>query len=195
MCCYVCRLLEWLLRRLSCESEAAFGAILFSNLGGFDMGTTVMREDDEPRRATVVFKDRKGNVRPMPTPPVWTSGNENVATVVADPDGMSAVVTPRGVGVVTISCDAEDKTTPRLIPIHLEGKVVVDPAEAVGGEIVFEGDEPTPEPEPVPPVEPPASEPPPEAPEAPPAAPETTTGRTASARSSAPPHHGKGKKK
>jgi len=50
--------------------------------------------DDKTLPASVTFLDAKGKKAPVDGVPVWASDNEDVATVAAAADGMSAVVTP-----------------------------------------------------------------------------------------------------
>jgi hypothetical protein len=107
------------------------------------------------------------NVKGKPAPvqnPVWKSSDESVAVVVADADGLSAVVVAKAPGTAQISITADADMSEGVSEITGTLDVKVVPSQAVGFTIntaapVLQPDpvEP-PAPEPVPPVVEPAPE-------------------------------------
>lgn len=59
-------------------------------------------DDTQKFTLTVAEQNASGTVVPFGGVPVWTSGNEAVASVLASPDGTSAVVTSVSVGTTAI---------------------------------------------------------------------------------------------
>lgn len=90
----------------------------------------VLRMDDASVLATVVFRDRKGNVALPSAAPVWTvSPPDLVVSVAVAADGMSALFAPVGVGSVSIVAVADG--------ISASGSIDVVGAAVATGEIVF----------------------------------------------------------
>lgn len=67
---------------------------------GENMGSTSVPDNSGPVTATATATDADGQPTTVQSPPTWTSSNEDVATVDSsgDPSGLTAVVTPVGIG-------------------------------------------------------------------------------------------------
>lgn len=57
--------------------------------------------------ASINPTDKRGKPAPVDGAPVWASSNEAVATVVPNPDGLSALIVAQGVGDYSISVSAD----------------------------------------------------------------------------------------
>lgn len=67
---------------------------------GENMGSTSVPDNSGPVTATATTTDADGQPTTFQSPPTWTSSDESVATVdgSGDPSGLTAVVTPVGIG-------------------------------------------------------------------------------------------------
>lgn len=81
--------------------------------------------------ATLVLQDASGNQGAPAAPPVWTSSDPAIATVMAAADGLSAQVLPAGAtGVVTISAVVDAN-------VHITGQITVTPGMITQGSMIF----------------------------------------------------------
>lgn len=81
--------------------------------------------------ATLVLQDASGNQTTPSAPPVWSSSDTAIATVMAAADGLSAQVLPAGaVGLVTISAVVDAN-------IHITGQITVLPGGVTQGTMIF----------------------------------------------------------
>jgi hypothetical protein len=113
--------------------------------GGIAMGEITVTVDDAPLDATVKFLDSKGNETTPDETPEWTSSDENVATVEAGEDGMTATVTPNAPGAAVIEVSTVEENTGE--EILAAGTVTVQPGDTVIGSVEFsEAEEETEEP-------------------------------------------------
>ena len=102
------------------------------------MGMISVQDTAADLTATVVFLDAEGNETTADDVPQWSSDNEDVATVQASDDGMSAtfVIGSPGAAVISVDSTNEDGTS-----VHSQGTITVLPGDAVSGDVQFaEGD-------------------------------------------------------
>lgn len=87
---------------------------------GENMGSTTVPDNSGPVTATVTASDADGQPTSFQSPPTWTSSDEAVATVdgSADPSGLTAIVTPVGIGEADIVAST----------VNDDGTVVSSPA-------------------------------------------------------------------
>lgn len=86
---------------------------------------------------TIDFKGLGGEAEQPASPPTATSSAPGVATVTANPDGMSGVVTYVSPGAAVITIVAEGDPTPGADTVTLQGTVTCKNPEIASGEIVF----------------------------------------------------------
>ena len=86
---------------------------------------------DKTASASLSYVDDKGNPAKVDGAPVWSSSDEAVLTVVAADDGMSAVVTPVGLGNAQIRIDADAD-----LGAGVESLTTLADVEVVGGKAV-----------------------------------------------------------
>lgn len=86
---------------------------------------------DKTASASLSYVDDKGNTAQVDGAPVWSSSDEAVLTVVAADDGMSAVVTPVGLGNAQIRIDADAD-----LGSGVESLTTLADVEVVGGKAV-----------------------------------------------------------
>src|SRR5689334_1818426 len=88
-------------------------------------------------RVTPKFLDRKGKPAPVDGVPTWASSNEAAASVVPDPNGLSAMVVAQGVGdySVSVSADADMGEGVRTITAQDTGSVTQGEAATVGFDV------------------------------------------------------------
>ncbi len=129
-----------------------FSAILD---GEYLYGVTKMNitdTQDVPLSITPV--DKKGNPAQLDGPPVWSSSNSEVVTVVASADGLSAVasaVGPLGTATVSVKADGDLGAGVNTISGTLDITVVGSGAVTLtikAGTPTEQGDAPPPNPEP-----------------------------------------------
>jgi len=87
--------------------------------------------DDKTAAAAVAYVDAKGQPAKVDGAPVWTSSDENVLTVAADADGMSATVTPVGLGTAQVKIEADAD-----LGSGVESLITLADVEVVGGKAV-----------------------------------------------------------
>ena len=117
--------LLWHERPLHRSHKAATGILTMSKI--INLGTT-------PPPSSVSYTDKAGVAVSLPAGsiPAWSSDNTAVATVLADPTGLKAQLTPVGAGTCNITVVAEGDPTPGVDTITLSAPLsVVD--EATGG--------------------------------------------------------------
>jgi hypothetical protein len=129
------------LRTLADEAELLFPGppvmafpIIFYQEEKPHMSEVTVRDSDAPLQATVTFLDAKGAVTAPDNAPVWTSDNEDVATVEANVDGLSATVTLGVPGAAVISVETVDTDGTDVVS---QGTVTVQSGEAVVGSVEF----------------------------------------------------------
>ena len=130
------------LRALAAEIDepvgpAVAGFILFHNQGKAFMSDITVNDTSAEFSATLTLVNAAGNEVPPDDVPVWASSDEDVATVTASEDGLTAVANPGsklGSSLITGSTvEAETGET-----IVVTGTITVIPeGTAVRGEIVF----------------------------------------------------------
>lgn len=96
-----------------------------------------MLPDDKTMPATVSYQDAKGNAASVEGAPVWASANESVATVLPAADGLSAVISPVGLGSTDITVTADADLGAGVVNIISTGTVEVVAGQAVTGVIEF----------------------------------------------------------
>jgi hypothetical protein len=117
---------------------AAFPLAFYSSQGGPEVSDIQVQDDSGPLNATATFLDARGNPTSPGATPVWTSSDDNVATVEASDDGMSATVTiVGGVGATQITCTDPESEADDTDDIVSVGTVSVVPGRAVVGNIEF----------------------------------------------------------
>ena len=122
----VVRLLESIDRRLERIEHAVVPhkpgppAAVTVLIEGEHMGSTTVPDNSGPVTATATATDADGQPTSFQSPPTWTSSDESVATVdgSGDPSGLTAEVTPVGIGEVDIVAST----------VNDDGTVVSSPA-------------------------------------------------------------------
>lgn len=92
--------------------------------------------DDKTGTCTIAPQDAKGNAAAVDGVPTWRSTDENVLTVAAAADGLSAVVTPAGpLGTAQIIVDADADLGAGVTSLQetFELTVVAGQAVSLGG--------------------------------------------------------------
>lgn len=114
--------------------QPASGTITFE--GGI-LSQINVTDASGPQLATASYVDAEGNGPATPqSPPVWASDNEAVATVDAsqDPSGLTAVVTPVGIGTANITATTENNDGSSAVAT---GSVVDEAGQPASGDISF----------------------------------------------------------
>jgi len=109
--------------------------VLFYTTKEIAMGEITVTDDAAPLTGTVKFLDAKGNETPADDVPTWTSSDENVATVAANEDGLSATVTVGNPGAAVIEVTSVEENTGNSVVA--QGTVTVQPGDAVIGSVEF----------------------------------------------------------
>lgn len=118
------------------HADPAVGVIIFNTGGNMALNPTVP-DNHAPFNATLAYLDAQGNPATPDTTPTWASDNEDVATVQAADDGMTAVVTLTGqLGAAIIS--ASETETGADAPILAQGTITVIGSDAVTAKIDFD---------------------------------------------------------
>jgi hypothetical protein len=143
---------EWLESLTAGSPALAF--ILFKN-GGLKLASTEISDEVRELTASVKFLDEHGHETTADDVPQWSSSDEDVASVTAAEDGLSADVLIAGPGVALISVSS---TNDDGSIAQAQGTLTVTPGDAVIGDVTFEEAAAPSEPPPV--EEPPAEEPP-----------------------------------
>lgn len=110
--------------------------LLFGPIGEA-MSKAILHLDDTSVSASLVFKDKRGNVTSPAAPPVWSLSAEGIVAMTVAPDGLSAEFTPTAPGDVTVDVVAEGDPTPGLDTLHATGDLSVLPAEAATVDLNF----------------------------------------------------------
>jgi hypothetical protein len=138
------RVLAVALRALAEELDpgpAVAGFILFTTpQGEVSMADITVNDDAADFGATLGLVNAAGNPVPADDVPVWASSDEDVATVTASADGLSATVNPGAkLGSTLITATSTESETGDEIVVT--GTVTVIPdGVAVRGEITFDVD-------------------------------------------------------
>ena len=104
---------------------------------GVEMAKGILAVDDNEISASLVFKDKKGNVALPFGVPQWSLSADNVVGMTVAADGMSAQFVPTSVGLVTVNVLAEGEEAVGEQPIALSGEIEVVAADAETGELSF----------------------------------------------------------
>jgi len=130
-------------RRERCRKKkhrAVSGQMFFSPIGAI-MPKFTMKADDNGARATLAFKDKKGNPAPVFGVPEWSLSADGIVDMTVDADGMGANFVPTdatgGLGTVTVNVKAEGDAVAGTDVINLTGDLEVIAADAATGEIAF----------------------------------------------------------
>lgn len=107
------------------------------------MGEITVTVDAAPLGASARFLDAKGNETTPDEVPQWSSSDENVASVEASGDGLSAVVTVNSPGATVIEVSTVETNTDT--EIVAQGTVTVQPGDTVIGDVSFSENAPVPE--------------------------------------------------
>lgn len=91
--------------------------------------------DDKVANAAIAYVDAKGKPAKVDGMPVWSSSDENILTVAADPDGMSAVVTPVDIGTAQIKVEADADLGAGVQSLVTLGDIEVIAGTAVAGNL------------------------------------------------------------
>jgi hypothetical protein len=118
---------------------AAFPLVFYSShTGGYEVSDIQVNSDSGPLTATASFLDARGNPTQPGATPEWSSSDENVATVEASGDGLTATVTVTGtVGASQITCLDTESADVSEDDVLCVGTVSVVPGQAVVGDIQF----------------------------------------------------------
>lgn len=103
------------------------------------MGEITVKDESGPLSATVTFLDAKGAPTSPDLAPTWSSSDENVATVEASDDGLTATVTvgSPGAAVIEARTTETDEESGDTADIVAQGTVTVQPGDAVIASIEF----------------------------------------------------------
>lgn len=112
--------------------------IIYLHQKGVFVSEIAVSDDASPLTARVRLLDAKGNETTPDDTPQWSSSDEEVATVQASEDGLSATVTIVGkVGATLIAVESLEGDTGDWI--RAQGTVTVNASTtAVSGEVTFE---------------------------------------------------------
>jgi hypothetical protein len=119
------------------KRHAITGAFFFGPLIGEKMSKGILSADDNGITASVIFRDKKGNISSPFGVPEWSLAADGVVAMTVAPDGMTATFVPVAVGATVINVLAEGEATPGEQPIALSGELEVVASDAETGEIVF----------------------------------------------------------
>lgn len=89
--------------------------------------------DDKVGNAAVAYVDAKGNPAVVEGAPTWVGSDDNIATVVAAADGLSAVITPVNLGQMQVTITADADLGAGVTPVITIGDVEVVAGQAVAG--------------------------------------------------------------
>jgi len=140
-------LADLLCKLFKCHSPKPLPSVAFKlALGNFAVQLrgdfAMLLPDDKTVSASVAFTDAKGKPAKVDGIPIWASDNEDAATVAANADGMSAVVTPGALAGdepwtanITVTADADLGEGSK--PIIGTGSVTVTGGAASVVEITF----------------------------------------------------------
>lgn len=117
--------------------RAAF--IVFIHEGSLEVAEITVSDEVGTLNATVSFMDAKGFATVPDGVPAWTSSDENVATVAAAADGLSAVVTIGlpGSSVIEVVSQETDNETGDPYELRGTGLVNVTAGDAVVASVEF----------------------------------------------------------
>ena len=101
------------------------------------MSKAILHADDSSVGASLVLKDKKGNVTSPAAPPTWSVSADGVVTMTVAADGLSAAFVPAGVGDVTVDVVVEGDPLPGVDTLHASGDISVLPAEAATVDLGF----------------------------------------------------------
>lgn len=131
------------LRKIAAQLESAapgppaVALILFHHQGVIAVSDIQVPDDSGPLTATAQYLDAKGNPTSPGAVPTWTSSDEEVATVEASDDGLTATVTivgALGASQITATDVESEGDEDDVISV---GTVSVVPGKAVVGNIEF----------------------------------------------------------
>jgi hypothetical protein len=101
------------------------------------MAKAILHTDDTSVSASLVFKDKKGNVTAPAAPPAWSLSADGIVTMTVAADGMSASFAPAAPGDVAVNVVAEGDATPGVDTLHASGDISVLAAEAASVDLSF----------------------------------------------------------
>src|SRR6202521_2408452 len=110
---------------------------LLFGLTGNTMATAVLHLTSTSVTGTLVATDAKGNVFPLPNPPVWSLSAAGIVVMTVAADGMSAAFAPVSPGSVIVDVVAEGDPTPGVDTVHGTGDITVLAAEAASIALTF----------------------------------------------------------
>lgn len=87
--------------------------------------------------ASVVFKDKNGNVAPVDGKPVWAFDKGDIADLQVSEDGMSAFLKAKAVGSGKLQISADADLSEGVVALIGEADLVVAPEAASVVEISF----------------------------------------------------------
>lgn len=105
---------------------------------------SLILKDDEQSTYTAVFTDRKGADAKVDGVPVWSAAPTGILTLTPAADGMTCLVAAAGIGVTTVTCDADADLGPGVTDVVLTDDVTVIAGNAAGGTLTSGTVEPQP---------------------------------------------------
>lgn len=93
--------------------------------------------DDQVATGTIAYTDAKGNPAKVDGVPAWSSSDDAVFTVAQEADGMSATVTPIGLGTAQVRVEADADLGAGVVSLVTLGDIEVVAGTAVAGNITF----------------------------------------------------------
>lgn len=101
------------------------------------MSKAIVHVDDTSIQATVVIKDKKGNIVVPTVPPIWSMSDQSVATQTVSSDGQTATYTNFALGDSTIDVLVDGADMEDGNPAHFSGELQVLAAGGVTGDVTF----------------------------------------------------------
>ena len=129
------RLEAWLETLLPGPAVAAYPVVFRTTEGSATVGQIEVKDDAAPLTASVTFVDSEGSPTTPDETPEWSSTDENVATVTASGDGMSAEVSIGSPGAAVIEVSTTETSTGE--EIVAQGTITVTPGDTVMGSVEF----------------------------------------------------------
>jgi hypothetical protein len=145
---FLSRLARWnapflvrVLRELADGIEAMYpgspkyGVMFFTTEGESFMAEMTVADDHAPLTASVTFLDAEGSPTTPDDAPQWSSSDEEVATVEATEDGLTATVTIGAPGAAVIAVQTTEANTGAII--SAQGTLTVTAGDTASGEVTF----------------------------------------------------------
>ena len=89
--------------------------------------------DDKVANGAITYVDAKGNPAKVDGVPAWSSSDDAVIAVAQAADGMSAVITPMGLGTAQVRIEADADLGSGVVSLVTLGDVEVIAGTAVAG--------------------------------------------------------------